>query len=158
VTLPTKPYLSGLILADRSVVVVGGGRVASRRIPRLLEAGAVLHVIAPEVTPAINRMASRGQLSWTPRAYRIGDLADAWYVLVATADEACNRAASVEAEQNRIFCVRADRAGEATAWTPATGEVDGLLVGVLAGGNPRQASQIRDVLLDWLRRLRRVAA
>jgi siroheme synthase-like protein len=152
------PYLSGLILAGRAVVVLGAGAVAQRRLPRLLGSGAVVRVIAPEATPAIARMARRGELTWTRRCYGVGDLAEAWYVLVATNDDGCNRAASTEAEQNRIFCVRSDRAVEATAWTPATGEVDGLLVAVLSGGNPRRASAVRDGLIGGLRKVRRLAA
>ena len=64
-------------------------------------------------------------------------------------------AASVEAEAQRTFCVRADHAAAATAWTPATAEFDGLLVGVLAGGEPRRAAQTRDLIMDLLRRVAR---
>jgi siroheme synthase-like protein len=151
-------YLSGLRLAGRRVVVLGAGRVAERRIPALLAAGAVVTVVAPEARPSLATLAGRGELSWERRAYRIGDIAGAWYVLVATDDGVANRAASVEADQQRTFCVRADQAAEATAWTPATAEVDGVMVGVLAGGNPRLSAQLRDVLADVLRRMRRRAA
>ena len=152
------PYLSGLLLAGRRVVVLGGGHVAQRRLIRLVEAGADVEVVAPEVTPAIALRADRGEITWSRRRYVIGDLAAAWYVVVATDDAACNRAASVEAEQDRIFCVRADRADQATAWTPATGHLDGVQVGGLSGGDPRRSRQVRDLLIGRLRRLRRLAA
>ena len=45
-------YLVGLLLAGRRVVVVGAGRVAARRVPRLVEAGAVVEVIAPRCAGA----------------------------------------------------------------------------------------------------------
>jgi siroheme synthase-like protein len=151
-------YLSGLRLAGRRVVVLGAGRVAERRVPALLAAGAVVTMIAPEARPVLAAMAGRGELVWERRPYRIGDLADAWYVLVATDDGVANRAVSVEAEQQRTFCVRADQAAEATAWTPATTEVDGVMVGVVSGGNPRRSAQLRDVLAEVLRRMRRRAA
>jgi siroheme synthase-like protein len=151
-------YLSGLRLAGRRVVVLGAGRVAERRVPALLAAGAVVTVVAPEARPTLAELARRGELVWECRAYRIGDLAGAWYVLVATDDGVANRAASVEAEQQRTFCVRADHAAEATAWTPATTEVDGVMVGVVSGGNPRRSAQLRDVLAEVLRRMRRRAA
>ncbi|GAA2101547.1 hypothetical protein GCM10009841_17360 [Microlunatus panaciterrae] len=153
-----EPYLSGLQLAGRRVVVLGGGSVAQRRLPRLLEAGADIRLVSPAVTPAIAELARTRQIVWHRRRYAIGDLAEAWYVLVATDDETSNRAASVEAEANRTFCVRADRADQATAWTPATGQVDGVQVGVLAGGDPRRSRQVRDLLVDRLHRLRRLAA
>jgi uroporphyrin-III C-methyltransferase/precorrin-2 dehydrogenase/sirohydrochlorin ferrochelatase len=151
-------YLSGLRLAGRRVVVLGAGRVAERRVPALLAAGAVINVVAPQARPALAELARRGDLVWERRAYRIGDLAGAWYVLVATDDGVANRAASVEAERQRTFCVRADQAAAATAWTPATAEVEGVLVGVVAGGNPRRSASLRDLLADTLRRMRRRAA
>lgn len=143
----TTAYLSGLRLTGRRVVVVGAGRVAERRLPRLLESGAQVEVIAPAVTARIARWAETGQLHWTRRGFRSGDLHDAWYVMVATRDEDCNERASAEAEQLRIFCVRADRRERATAWTPATGEIDGVQVGVLAGGDHHRSRTIRDALL-----------
>ena len=155
---PAAPYLTGLRLTDRRVVVVGGGAVATRRLPRLLEAGARVEVVAPGATPVIARAASAGELSWVQRPFRAGDLEGAWYVLAATDDTHANRAVSAEAEGLRIFCVRADQADEATAWTPATGEVDGVQVAVLAGRRPREAARVRDLLVGVLARLRRRAA
>jgi siroheme synthase-like protein len=155
---PAAPYLTGLRLTGRPVVVVGGGRVATRRVPRLLEAGARVRVVAPEVTPWLARAAAADELVWVRRPYSPGDLADAWYVLAATDDPHTNRAVSAEAEDRRVFCVRADRADEATAWTPATGEVDGVQVAVLAGRRPREAVRVRDLLVGVLTRLRRRAA
>lgn len=152
------PYLTGLRLAGRRVVVVGGGTVAARRVPRLLEAGAAVQLVSPAVTPALERAAAEGRLTWLPRPYRSGDLAGSWYVLAATDDQQANRAVSAEAEALGVFCVRADAAEEATAWTPATGEVDGVQVAVLAGRQPKEAARVRDLLVGWLARLRRRAA
>lgn len=156
--LAPAPYLTGLRLAGRRVVVVGGGAVVARRVVRLLQAGAEVRVIAPQVLPELVQAAEAGALEWLPRPYRVGDLEEAWYVLAATDDEEANRAVSAEAESLRVFCVRADRAEEATAWTPATGEVDGFQVAVLAGRQPREAARVRDLLVGWLGRLRRRAA
>jgi len=50
-------YLVGLDLTGRRVVVVGGGTVAQRRLPRLVASGASVEVIAPHVTPAVQGMA-----------------------------------------------------------------------------------------------------
>ena len=111
-------------------------------------------MIAPEATPEIARLALRGQLEWQQRPLPDGDLADAWYVLVATDDSAANAAVSAEAEVQRTFCVRADHAAAATAWTPATAELDGGAGRrVLAGGEPRRAAQTRDLIMELLRRV-----
>lgn len=156
--MQTRPYLSGLRLAGRRVVVVGGGAVATRRAGRLLDSGAELVVVSPQLTPELAQLAVQGRLRWVRRRYRRGDLAGCWYALAATDDVVANRAVSAEAEDARVFCVRADRADEASAWTPAAGEVEGVQVAVLADRNPREAARVRDLLVGWLERLRRSVA
>ncbi len=91
-------YFAGLDLTGKRVVVVGAGTVAQRRVPRLINAGALVEVIAPEATPAVEAMADAGELRWHRRPYAEGDLDGAWYALAcatggevnaAVADEAC---------------------------------------------------------------------
>ncbi len=144
-------YLAGLDLVGRRVVVVGGGTVAQRRLPRLVGAGAAVEVISPEVTPSVQSMAEAGEISWRERRYADGDLDGAWYALTCTSDREVNAAVAQEARQRRVFCVRADAGAQGSAVTPAVGEHDGLLVGVLAGGAPRRSAAVRDGLLDALR-------
>ncbi len=144
------PYLVGLDLAGRRVVVVGGGAVAQRRVAGLLAAGAAVEVVAPEVTPAVEGMATARELVWTSRRYRAGDLAGAWYALACTNDPAVNAAVAEEAEAGRTFCVRADDAPLGTAVTPAVGTHDGLTVGVLAGRRPRRSAAVRTALVEAL--------
>jgi precorrin-2 dehydrogenase/sirohydrochlorin ferrochelatase len=64
-----------LDLRGRRSVVVGGGRVAERKVKALLRAGASVHVISPAVTPRLALLAARKKIGITPRAYRPGDLA-----------------------------------------------------------------------------------
>jgi len=144
-------YLVGLDLRGRRVVVVGAGSVAQRRLPRLLRAGADVDVIAPEATPAVEGMAAAGEIRWHRRRYADGDLRHAWYAIACTDDTRVNEAVSAEAERERVFCVRADAGPDGSAVTPATGEFDGLLIGVLAGGRPLRSAAVRDGLLEALR-------
>ncbi|HEU5474996.1 MAG TPA: uroporphyrinogen-III C-methyltransferase [Actinophytocola sp.] len=144
-------YLAGLDLAGRRVVVVGGGTVAQRRLPRLVAAGARVELISPSITPAVQAMVDAGELVWHARRYAGGDLSAAWYVLCCTSDPAVNAEVSADAERDRVFCVRADAGERGSAVTPATGEHDGMLVGVLSGGRPLRSAAVRDGLLDALR-------
>jgi uroporphyrin-III C-methyltransferase/precorrin-2 dehydrogenase/sirohydrochlorin ferrochelatase len=146
----SDPYLVGLDLAGRRVVVVGGGSVAQRRLGGLLAAGADVEVIAPAVTPAVEAMAGAGELRWTARRYADGDLDGAWYVIACTDDPAANAAAGAEAARRRVFCVRADHAPSGSAVTAAVGHHDGLTVGVLAGRRPRRAAAVRTALVEAL--------
>ncbi|MEY9950063.1 uroporphyrinogen-III C-methyltransferase [Kitasatospora sp. GAS1066B] len=144
------PYPVGLLLSGRRVVVVGGGQVAQRRLPALIAAGAQVDLISPATTPAVQAMADAGEISWQRRGYLDGDLAEAWYVLVATDEHAVNEAVSAEAERRRIFCARSDDAAAATAWTPATGHDEGTTVAVLTG-DPRHSAALRTTIVEGLR-------
>jgi uroporphyrin-III C-methyltransferase/precorrin-2 dehydrogenase/sirohydrochlorin ferrochelatase len=145
------PYPSGLRLHGRPVLVVGGGRVAQRRIPRLLSSGARVSVVSPATTPAVEGLARSGEVTWHRRGYRTEDLDDAWYVIAATDDPAVNAQVGEDAEQRRIFCVRADDAGQASAWTPAVGRHAGVTVAVLANREPRRSAAVRDAIVAGLR-------
>jgi uroporphyrin-III C-methyltransferase/precorrin-2 dehydrogenase/sirohydrochlorin ferrochelatase len=145
------PYLSGLVLTGRRVVVVGGGGVAQRRLPRLLETGAQIDVISPAITPTIEGLLTNPDLRWVERGYTPGDLEGAWYVVVATDDADVNDQVSTEAEKRRIFCVRSDDRSRATAWTPASGQHDHVTIGVLGAGDHRRSAAVRDAILEELR-------
>ncbi|QSE88595.1 uroporphyrinogen-III C-methyltransferase [Rhodococcus pseudokoreensis] len=143
-------YLVGLNLADRRVVVVGGGTVAQRRLGLLIASGAQVHLISREVTPAVEGMATAGQITVELREYRDGDLADAWYAIACTDEPDTNAAIVAEAERNRVFCVRADNARYGTAVTPASASYDGMSIGVLAGGDHRRSAAVRTALVEGL--------
>jgi uroporphyrin-III C-methyltransferase / precorrin-2 dehydrogenase / sirohydrochlorin ferrochelatase len=145
------PYLVGLDLTGRRVVVVGAGTVAQRRLPRLIAAGADVLLVAPEATPAVEAMATAGELNWEIRDYSDGDLDGAWYALACSSEPAVNAAVAAEAQRRRVFCVRADDATGGSAVTAAATEHDGLLIGVLAGRRPRRSAAVRDALLEALR-------
>ncbi|HET8664043.1 MAG TPA: uroporphyrinogen-III C-methyltransferase [Nocardioides sp.] len=144
------PYPSGLRLAGRRVVVVGGGQVAQRRIPGLLAAGAEVVVVSPRVTPAIEGQVLAGEVAWVERGFVDGDLADSWYVIAATNDPGVNEQVSKAAEAERVFCVRSDDGTSATAWTPAVGRYDGLTLAVLGRREPRRTAAVRDAIVTAL--------
>ncbi|MXQ65916.1 uroporphyrinogen-III C-methyltransferase [Actinomadura rayongensis] len=150
-THAVPPYLLGLRLTGRRVVVVGGGRVAQRRVPALLAAGASVILVSPEVTPSLEDLAAAGRIEWRRRNYAPGDCAGAWLVQAVTDDGKVNATVVAEAEERRIWSVRADDADASPGWTPASGQVGETTVGVLAGGDPRRAAGLRDAVVDGLR-------
>jgi uroporphyrin-III C-methyltransferase/precorrin-2 dehydrogenase/sirohydrochlorin ferrochelatase len=144
-------YPSGLRLTGRRVVVVGGGHVAQRRVPQLISVGADVHLVSPEVTPAIEGMVQAGEITWHQRGFAAADLDQTWYVIAATADHDVNEDVSAAAEARRIFCVRSDDATRATAWTPAVGRHAGVTVAVLGQREPQRSAAVRDEILEGLR-------
>jgi uroporphyrin-III C-methyltransferase/precorrin-2 dehydrogenase/sirohydrochlorin ferrochelatase len=162
VTQPLYPV--GLRLDGRRVLVVGGGTVASRRVPALLDAGADVLLVAPEVTPALHALIDAGRIGWLPRRFQPSDVDGAWLVQAAVDDPAAAREVSAAAEAARVFCVRADDRHAATAWTPAVTRHGPVTVAVIVsshlgeiskaaldrGGDPRRAMAVRDGIRDRL--------
>ena len=125
--------------------------MAQRRVPQLIAAGADVVLVSPEVTPAVEGLATAGEITWHRRGFEDADLEGAWYVIAATDDTAVNEAVSDGAERRRVFCVRADDATRATAWTPAVGRHAGVTVAVLGNREPRRSAAVRDEILEGLR-------
>ncbi|MFT4044294.1 MAG: uroporphyrinogen-III C-methyltransferase [Gordonia sp. (in: high G+C Gram-positive bacteria)] len=136
----TAHYLAGLDLSGRRVVLIGGGSVAQRRLPNLVAAGADVHVVAIDPTPAVESFPG---ITVSRRGYVDGDLAGAWYAMACTDDPEVNAAVVAEAERRHTFCVRADDARFGTAVTPASGRHRDVQFGVLAGGDHRLSAALR---------------
>lgn len=120
----------GLRLRGRRCVVVGGGRLAHRRVTGLLESGARVIVISPEMTPALEALTSGGALEWMQRPYELGDLARTWYAVAATGIQDIDDAVTAEAEAARVFCDRGDSDAAGTAAVPATGRYGEHMISV----------------------------
>jgi uroporphyrin-III C-methyltransferase/precorrin-2 dehydrogenase/sirohydrochlorin ferrochelatase len=145
-----NPYPLGLQLDGLRVLVVGGGTVATRRVPALLEAGADVVLVSPHITPALRAHVDAGRLAWRERRFTPADADDAWLVHVAVSDPEAARAISDVTAAKRIFTVRADDRHAATAWTPAVTRHGPLTVAVLAGGDPLRAVGVRDAIAERL--------
>lgn len=143
------PYLLALRLAGRRVTIIGGGTVAARRVPALLDSGADVVIISPELSPQLAEFAAAGRIRWTQRGYAPGDCADAWLVGACTSDPDVNSAVADEADSSGIWCVRADDAAASRAWTPASGTAGDVRVGVLSG-EPRHSAEVRDAIVGGL--------
>ncbi|HVW80311.1 MAG TPA: uroporphyrinogen-III C-methyltransferase [Mycobacteriales bacterium] len=134
-------------LTGRRVVVVGGGRVAVRRVADLVEAGADVVVVAPSVADELGGFG----VEIRQRAYAEGDLDGSWLVLACTDDPGVNAQVAQAAEALGVWCVRADDAISSAAWRPAAAVVDELTVAVSASGDPARAAQLRDLISAALR-------
>jgi uroporphyrin-III C-methyltransferase/precorrin-2 dehydrogenase/sirohydrochlorin ferrochelatase len=131
-------YPLTLDMSGRLAVVVGGGTVAARRARALLEAGAVVHVIAPRMSDELAEL----DVVLHRRPYAPGDLGGAWLVHAATDDPGVNAAVAAEAAESRIWCVRADDATATAARTPAVARSGDVTVAVTAGADPARARQL----------------
>ena len=121
--------------------------MAVRRTEDLLEAGALVTVVAPEVDPAIGtRLIEVRQREFVP-----ADLDGCWLALALTDVAAVNTAVVAAAQARGVWCVRADDAALSPAWRPAVTQVDDLTVAVSANADPGRAVAIRNAVEAKLR-------
>lgn len=93
-----KYYPVFLDLNNRKAVVVGGGRVAERKVRSLLKAGAVVKVVSPAVTTGLKKLADQGKIRHKKKRYGKGDLRGAFIVIAATSLARVNSKAAQDAE------------------------------------------------------------
>ena len=131
-----------LKLAERPVVIVGGGSVATSKLRALLDAGARVRVVAPEVTPAI---AGSG-VTLCRRPFEAADLDDAW-LAVAAAPREVNRAVAAAAETRRVFVNAVDDPPNASVYLGGVVRRGGVTVAISTDGRaPALAGLIRQAL------------
>src|SRR4051812_15198652 len=92
-------YPISLRLEGRRCVVVGGGKIAARKVPGLLNGGALITVISPHLEPILLDLSRQKKVDWRQSAYAVGMLAELRPLLVfaATDDPGVNRAVANEA-------------------------------------------------------------
>lgn len=139
--LEALPRLPVFLRFDRRrVVVVGGGEVASSKIPALLAAGADVTVIAPSIGAGIDR----SRVRTFERAFAADDLDGAWFVTAAATPEV-NREVREAAEVRGIFVNAADDPANATAYLGGTIARGGVTVAIsTAGEAPALAGLLRE--------------
>ena len=90
-------YPAFLKLKSRKAVVVGGGKVAERKVSALLKAGADVTVISPSIAPGLQKELLRKRIIHLSRTYRRGDLKGAFLTIAATDSPETNRRVSKDA-------------------------------------------------------------
>src|SRR5258706_5431448 len=95
-------YPVNLVLTGRRCVVVGAGRSAARKIDALLDAGADVHVIAPDASADVEAWADAGRVTVSRRAFIAADLDGAWLATTATGDPAVDHAVFTAGEERGI--------------------------------------------------------
>ncbi|MCZ6795838.1 MAG: uroporphyrinogen-III C-methyltransferase [Planctomycetota bacterium] len=150
----TRPYPIYLKLRDRPVVMIGGGRVAERRLRRLLDSDARLTVVSPAARPKIEALAREGRLHWEKRCFRPGDLDGVALAFLATGDRRVVEEVTREARKRGTLLNTAEDERPSDFHVPATTAVGDVEVAVSTGGaSPRLAAALRSRLSLWLARI-----
>jgi precorrin-2 dehydrogenase/sirohydrochlorin ferrochelatase len=130
-----------------SALVVGGGRVALRKVRALLDGGVHVRVVATVIDPDLRALADGDRpLTLTAAAYAENDIADATVVIAATNDAAVNASVARDAMHRHRIVNVVDAPGSGSFTTPAVHRIDDLTVAVSAGRLPAAAAAIRDAI------------
>ena len=141
-----KTYPVGLVVEGRPCLVVGGGPVAARKAQGLLDGGASVTVVAPDVSPAMGALAG---VHIEKRAYRAGDAAAYRLVIAATNDPAVNAAVHADAEASGVWVNAADDPDHCSVVLPAVLRRGSVTIAVSTGGDsPALAVWLRDRIAD----------
>jgi uroporphyrin-III C-methyltransferase/precorrin-2 dehydrogenase/sirohydrochlorin ferrochelatase len=134
-------------LAQRPVLVVGGGSVAARKAESLLAAGAQVTVGAPVLNAQLAREVAAGRIRHRDGVFRDEWLDEAWLVIAATSDPTLNHAVATAAFARRIFANVVDDAARSSFHVPAIVDRAPLIVAISsAGAAPMLARQLRERL------------
>jgi len=139
----TTLYPLFLNLQGRPCVVVGGTRIAEGKIRELLEAGAKVRVIAPDVTEQVAAWSQEGRLKWEARDYEAGDVRNA-FLVVSAADANMNARVFEEAEALGTFCNAVDDIDHCNCYASAVVRRGPLQIAIsTAGKSPALAQRLR---------------
>lgn len=146
------PYPVHLRIHGWTVVIVGAGQVATRKVNSLLESGARVRVIAPMASEDIAQLAADGILEWIPREYEPGDLDGARIAFAATNHTPVNEAVAAEARARAILLHRADDSAKGDFYNPAPFRTATILGSVQTlGVAPIAAAYVRRRLEEYAR-------
>lgn len=134
-------YMTCLDLEGRSCLVVGGGTVALEKVRGLLECGARVTVVAPQIVDALLAL----DVEHVRRGYHASDLEGRFLVVAATSTPSLNRRVYKEAEGRSLLCNVVDVPELCSFILPAVVRRDPIAVAVSTGGaSPALAQRIRD--------------
>ncbi len=87
--MPLMPLM--IDISKKYIVVVGGGRVAERRIKTLMTYSKDIHVISPTVTEHLQQLIEYSDIKWSEKTFEVKDVEYADLIVVATNDDATNQ-------------------------------------------------------------------
>ncbi|MEZ6967141.1 siroheme synthase CysG [Aeromonas sp. S9(2024)] len=134
-------------LDNKPVLLVGGGEVAERKARLLLDAGAHLTVVAPELDPELAELAANGSIEWLAAEFTPAQLTGKWLVVAATDRREVNALVYQSANQARIFANVVDDPKRSSFIMPSIIDRSPLMVAISSGGKaPVLARLLREKL------------
>lgn len=141
---PFPYYPIFLSISGKKCVVIGGGQVALRKVRTLLEHGASVEVVSPDLCSELSQLAESGEIRVLQRSYRAGDLQDAVIAIAATNDSNTNLEVVKEARKRGVLVNVVDDAESSDFIAPSYMRRGDITIAVSTGGrSPALARKIR---------------
>lgn len=136
-----------LTLKGKKCLVVGGGKVAERKVKTLLKCQAQVNVLSPELSANLRELVQKNRLKHIPRKYRPGDLKGFSLVFAATDDAEVNRKIFKEAKKRNLWLNVVDQPQLCTFQVPSIFERGDLKIAISTNGkSPALAKRLRKEL------------
>lgn len=143
-----EKYMIPLLIdvKNKNVLIVGGGKIALRRLILFLEEGALVTVVSPVAAPEIIELSKLNQINWLEKKVEITDLQHAFIIIAATNDSTINEWIAENVSENQLVNV-VSSAEKGNVTVPKSVKKGRLTLAVSTNGaSPRLASQICDQL------------
>jgi precorrin-2 dehydrogenase/sirohydrochlorin ferrochelatase len=136
-------------LQGKRCVVVGAGPVAERKITVLRECGALIRLVAPQATAALQRLAAEGLITWMRSLYNVVHLEGAFLAIAATDLPDVNAAVARDAQERNLLVCRADSPhGGNFLSTASITRGDFQIAVSTGGGSPTLTAVVRERLAE----------
>ena len=140
-----------LKLEHQPCLVVGGGRVAERKVERLLKSGAKVTVVSPELTPELEKWSREKKITWIPRTFNAADAKTAFLTIAATDDETINRLVESNVRTMKRLVNVVDVPEQCNFYVPSIVERGDLMIAISTNGkSPSLARFLKEKLYTWL--------
>ncbi len=138
-------------LSEKHIVVVGAGKIASRRVRTLLEFAGKITVVAPEISEEILAMAGKGPVQLKKRAFEEADLDGTDMVLAITDDKELNKKIGTLCKEKKIPVNTSHDKDLCDFYFPGVVQKENVVVGVTASGKDhKQAKEVTKKIREVL--------
>ncbi len=136
-----------LNVKGKKCVVIGGGQIALRKVRALLNHGADVEIISPDLCPELAKLAESGRIPVLTREYQTGDLENTFVVITATDNGEINQRVVAEARRSAVLVNAVDDAVNSDFIVPSYLRRGEVTIAVSTGGkSPALARKIRSRL------------
>jgi precorrin-2 dehydrogenase/sirohydrochlorin ferrochelatase len=138
-------------LKDKKVLVVGGGKVATRKVQKLLPFGAKIEVVSPRLTKELQELFLAGRISWKKRKFLIKDLRSAYMVVVAVDSIELQRMVFNYCSKRKILCNAVDSPDYCNFIFPALVHKGDVVIGISTSGKvPALSALLREKIEECI--------